>query len=181
MKKILTLSGIIVSSFAFSQGTLIVNNYSPYELRGLVMADNANNAGNSCFPRAGNNITVPANANMGNGLQLEYTNYRDQFNSSLYPMATWNYAFSATNGSQAVSWNDPVFDPAGPLSTTTRWSTIKFQTFYPGTNNNVIGLIGNLSVANNPCQPLMPWYIDYPSGNYAEMFRIGDITYISLY
>ncbi|SFN12790.1 hypothetical protein SAMN05421594_1201 [Chryseobacterium oleae] len=187
MKKILTILGITVASFAYSQGgTLVVNNYTPYDYYGAIMA---NNFSGGCYPYVSPNtpnsmITVPANANMGTGTELRYVNYKDQYTSSLYPINEWNVSVSATTTQQRL-WNHPAVGPASPVGLNTKWGHTKFQMFYAGTTNNVPGYNANLGLAGNPCTGASDNFTTISGANSAEMFIISsggiNYTYIQLY
>lgn len=188
MKKILTLLGLAVFSFGFSQGgTLIVNNYTPYDYYGALIA---NNFAGGCYPivtptTPGSMVTVPANSNMGTGTELRYDNYRDQFTSSLYPVTEWQVMLSATNG-QPRLWSHPAIMPGSVVANNTKWGSTKFEMRIAGTTTNAPdNFHANLSVIGNPCNTA-PDFFSTPSGsNSAEMFSLtsGGIvyTYIQLY
>ncbi|MBL1219771.1 hypothetical protein JET18_02925 [Chryseobacterium sp. L7] len=149
MKKIATVLAFAASVTAFAQGRLIINNYSAYDFRGDVIAHNMTSP---CYPRVANStlITVPADANMGNGNHLQYDNFRDQFGSSFYPTANWTVVTNP-NTTNVSPWNDPSLVPGGTLSNTTVWNVAKFSMVYPGTTTNVIGFSATLAVPQNPC------------------------------
>ncbi|NML70426.1 hypothetical protein HHL23_11515 [Chryseobacterium sp. RP-3-3] len=187
MKKLLIVLGLATFSLGYSQGgTLVVNNYTPYDYYGAIIA---HNFAGGCYPYVSskdpNMITVPANANMSTGTELRYDNYRDQYTSSLYPVTEWNVSLSATAGPPRL-WNHPAVMPGSPVSNNTRWGATKFQMRIAGTTTNAPdNFNANLSVAGNSCY-LAPDYFTTPSGsNSAEMFMISsggiNYTYINLY
>ncbi|WP_223606171.1 hypothetical protein [Chryseobacterium sp. OSA05B] len=187
MKKLLTVLGLAAFSLGYSQGgTLIVNNYTPFDYYGALIA---NNFAGGCYPQVSPKtpngmITVPANANMSTGTELKYDNYRDQYTSSLYPINEWQVNVSATNG-QGRLWNHPAVGPASPVGLNTKWGATKFQMLFAGTMNNVPGYNANLSVAGNPCSGADDFYTTPSGANSAEMFMISsggiNYTYINLY
>ncbi|MEI3790071.1 MULTISPECIES: hypothetical protein [Chryseobacterium] len=182
MKKVLTLLGLAAFSFGYSQGgTLILNNYSQYDFKGFIVA---NNFAGGCYPYISSNnpdmVTVPANSHIGNGQELRYTNYRDQFNSSLYPMTEWHVSTSSAPGIPRL-WNHPAVMPGGVLSNNTKWATTKFVMYYPGTTtlapdnfNGAITLAGNSN-----CYSASDNMTTSTGNNSAEIFTIasGGITY----
>jgi|GEM_PF-384275 len=189
MKKFLTILGIAAFVFGYSQnGTLIVNNYTPYDFSGYIMA---NNFAGGCYPfltsSAPDMVTVPANANMGNGNELRYENYKDQYTSSLYPISQW-YVQSSSTISVLRPWNHAAIMPGGTISNNTKWSATKFNMKYAGTTNGVPGFSNGLTLAGNTSCYTAPDYFDMTSGgvtNSAEIFTLtsGGInyTYIQLY
>lgn len=183
MKKILTVLGLAAFSFGYSQGgTFILNNYSQYDYEGYIIA---NNIAGSCYPYITSAnpelVKVPANSHMGNGNELRYDNYRDQFNSSPYPMASWNISTSSTS-SVTRPWNHPSLMQGGVFSLNTRWATIKFAMFYPGTHINAPDQFGtSVTIAANSCYSA-PDYYSTPSGsNSAEIFTITNGTIVYTY
>ncbi|MEI3790074.1 MULTISPECIES: hypothetical protein [unclassified Chryseobacterium] len=183
MKKILSILGIAASIAAYAQGTLIINNYTIYDYRGDVIA---HNMFAPCYPRVVNNvpIIVPANSNTGTGTQLQYDNFRDQYTSSLYPMAEWSVGTSP-NSTNVRPWDHFSLAPGGTFSNNTRWGITKFGMVYAGTNNNVVGFSADIAIAGNPCYTY-PDYFTTPNGlNSGEMFIITSgsnvTTYIQLY
>ncbi|KFF18095.1 hypothetical protein [Chryseobacterium sp. JM1] len=187
MKKILTILGITVASFVYSQGgTLIVNNYTPYDFYGAIIA---NNFAGGCYPMVSPNtpnsmITVPANANMGTGTELRYDNYRDQYSSSLYPIYEWNVNLSPTNGQPRI-WSHPAIMPGSIVALNTRWASTKFQMRFAGTTSNVPEFNANLSLSGNPCNSADDFFNTISGANSADMFTISsggiNYTYIQLY
>lgn len=174
MKKILTLSSIIVFSLAYSQGILIVNNYSKHDFSGTLIAGGTS-AANGCYPRVGNtgSINIPADSHTGNGKELMYKDYQSQYTNSLYPTATWEVYPNAT-GHSVMSWNDPNLVPGGTISTTTQWYATKFST-------SLLEFRANLGLIT-PCNPTSVDTYTTPSGNeFAEMFTINGTTYLQLY
>ncbi|KMQ65620.1 hypothetical protein ACM46_07005 [Chryseobacterium angstadtii] len=183
MKKILTILSFAAAITTYAQGRLIINNYTPYDFQGHVIAHGTTSP---CYPRVVNNtiITVPADANTGNGNHLQYDNYRDQFGSSLYPMADWNVSTSPNNNS-VVPWNDLGMIPGGTLSNTTKWGVAKFGMVYAGTNNNVVGFSANLALAGNACYASPDNFTTSNGLNSGEIFVItsgGTVTtYLQMY
>ncbi|KMQ65613.1 hypothetical protein ACM46_06970 [Chryseobacterium angstadtii] len=188
MKKILALLGIAAFSLAYSQGgTLILNNYSAYDFSGYIVA---NNFAGGCYPYITSNdpemVKVPADSHMGNGNELRYTDFRNQYTTSLYPMAAWHVSTSSALGISRP-WNHGSLMPGGTFSNNTKWATTKFVMYYPGTTNlapdnfnGALTLPGNISCYNAPN------YFSTPSGsNSAEIFTItsgaSTTTYIQLY
>ncbi|PIF47140.1 hypothetical protein CLU96_4187 [Chryseobacterium sp. 52] len=187
MKKVLTLLGIAAFSFAYSQGgTLILNNYSAYDFSGFIVA---NNFAGGCYPYISSNnpdmVTVPANSHMGNGNELKYSNYRDQYTSSLYPMTSWHVTTSAAPG-LARLWNHPSMMPGGVFSNNTKWATTKFVMYYPGTTNLAPdNFNGAITLAGNTCYTASDYLVTSSGNNSAEIFTIVNggttYTYIQLY
>jgi hypothetical protein len=179
MKRILTILGIAAISFTYAQGgTLIINNYTPYEYRGDIIANNSL----GCYPIVTNTdkIIVPADSHTGNGQQLQYDNYRDQYTSSLYPNPNWTVSTSVST-TNVRPWNHASLMPGGIISNNTKWSATKFDMFDTGTGSYVTGFNANLSISTCNSSAPTPFY-NTPSGsNSAEMFVIGSITYIQLY
>ncbi|MDQ0782914.1 hypothetical protein QF044_002768 [Chryseobacterium sp. W4I1] len=179
MKKILTVLGITAASFVYSQGRIIVNNYSKYDFHGFLITTNSTTG---CYPRAGNSgaIVIPAECHMGNGLALVYEGYRDQFISSLYPTTNWEVTVNPLTSS-IMAWDDVNLAPVSTIATTTKWYATKFDMTEPGTNISVQDFHTNLNIAN-PCSPgIMDYYVTPSGNNSAEMFTIGSITYLQLF
>ncbi|WP_080780363.1 hypothetical protein [Chryseobacterium phocaeense] len=63
MKKILAILGTAGASLVYSQGTIIVNNYSKFDYYGFLIATNSTSG---CYPRVGNDgaIVVPAESRL---------------------------------------------------------------------------------------------------------------------
>ncbi|MDP9960155.1 hypothetical protein [Chryseobacterium lathyri] len=185
MKKILTIVGITIASLVYSQGgTMIVNNYTPYEYRGALIA---NNFSGGCYPIIGTNagVIIPPDSHTGNGNALIYTNYRDQYTTSLYPMPSWTVSLAA-NSNSIRPWNHGSLIPGGTLSNNTKWSASKFEMYDPATSAYVPGFNTTVSLAGNSCY-MAPDYFVTPSGaNSAEIFTITTSTglvetYLQLY
>jgi len=182
MKKILTLAGIIAASMVYSQGIFMLNNYSPHDYRGNLMAINLT----GCLPSVMNNdpatMIVPANSHMGNGLAWKIDNYRDQFTTSLYPINNWIVRLS-TSPATIRAWNNGSMIPGGVISMNTKWVTSKFAMYYAGTGNKVVGFNTNLGDATpNSCITSVD-YFSTPDGS-AEWFTITGtetITYLQIY
>lgn len=187
MKKLLTILGLAAFSMGYSQGgTLILNNYSQYDFVGFIIA---NNLAGGCYPYITSAnpdmVRVPADSHMGNGNELRYDNYRDQFGSSLYPMASWHVATSSALG-VTRPWNHGSLMPGGVLSNNTRWATTKFVMYYPGTTNLAPDdFNGAITIAANSCYTASDNIISTTGNNSAEIFTItsgtSNITYIQLY
>ncbi|AZA80443.1 hypothetical protein EG341_16375 [Chryseobacterium lactis] len=183
MKKIITLLSLVAMTTAYAQGTLIINNYSAYDFYGHILAFNMTSP---CYPRVANNlpITVPANSNTGNGNQLQYDNYRDQFTTSLYPQSEWTVS-SSPNITDLRPWNFPLLDPASSFAASTKWGLAKFGMVYAGTHNNVPNFSVNIAVAGNPCYNSPVDYTTPNGANYTNIFTITSgstsITYLQIY
>lgn len=187
MKKLLTVLGLAAFSLGYSQGgTLILNNYSQYDFVGFIIA---NNLAGGCYPYITSAnpdmVRVPANSHMGNGNELRYDNYRDQYNSSLYPMASWNVTTSSALG-VFRAWNHAAIMPGGVLSNNTRWATTKFVMYYPGTTTLAPdNFHGAITIAANSCYTASDNLTSSTGNNSAEIFTLmsGGInyTYIQLY
>jgi hypothetical protein len=179
MKKILMVIGTVAASLVYSQGRIIVNNYSKYDFHGFLIASNST-AG--CYPSVGNNeaIVIPGESHMGNGHELIYEGYRDQFVSSLYPTANWDVTLNPS-GSSIMAWDNVNLSPSSTVATTTKWFATKFNMMEPGTTTPVQDFHTNLNITN-PCSSTVMDYFVTPSGdNSAEMFTIGSITYLQLF
>lgn len=179
MKKLLTLFGIAAASLAYAQGgTFILNNYTPYQYRGTILAANTL----SCYPVVGNadHIWVPPNSHTGNGQQLQYDNYRDQYNNSLYPTPNWSVS-TAVNSNNIRPWNHGSLVPGGTISTNTKWAGSKFEMYDLATSSYVTGFSVSLIITS--CNPAMitPHFTSPNGVNSAEMFIIGNVTYLQLY
>ncbi|MFP3597632.1 hypothetical protein [Chryseobacterium sp. SIMBA_029] len=189
MKKFLTILGVAAFAFGYSQGgALVINNYTPHDFSGYIMA---NNFAGGCYPFVTSGdpgmVTVPANANMGNGNELKYGNYKDQYTSSLYPMTQW-YVQTSSTSSMPRAWNHPAVMPGGTVSNNTKWASTKFKMNYAGTTNGVPGFSSGLTLAGNASCYTAPDYFDMTSGgitNSAEIFTLSsggiNYTYIQLY
>ncbi|PQA95816.1 hypothetical protein B0A69_05455 [Chryseobacterium shigense] len=182
MKKIVTVLGITAASLAYSQGMFMLNNYSPHDFHGNLMAMNLN----GCVPAVMNNdpasIIVPANSHMGNGLAWKIDNYRDQFSTSIYPVTNWIVTLGPSPSTIRL-WNNPSLMPGGVIANNTKWTTSKFQMYYAGTGNHVVGFNTSLGNATpNSCITSVD-YFSTPNGS-AEWFTItgtDTITYFQIY
>ncbi|WP_080780369.1 hypothetical protein [Chryseobacterium phocaeense] len=183
MKKILTVLGITAASFVYSQGMFMLNNYSPHDYYGNLMAMNLS----GCVPAVINNdpaiIIVPANSHMGNSLALKIDNYRDQFTNSLYPITSWRVTLGPSPSTVRL-WNNPSLMPGGVIANNTKWVTSKFSMYYAGTGNQVTGFNTNLGDATpNTCVTSID-YFSTPNGS-AEWFTISSgtttTTYLQIY
>ncbi|PQA95821.1 hypothetical protein B0A69_05480 [Chryseobacterium shigense] len=185
MKKLLTILGVTVASLAYSQGgTMIVNNYSVYEYRGALIA---NNFSGGCYPIIGttDTVVIHPDSHIGNGQALVYPNYKDQFTLSLYPMPNWTVNISATS-SNVRPWNHGSLMPGGVFSNNTKWSSTKFAMYDTATSSYVTGFNANLSIAGNPCNGSGDYFATPSGANSAEMFTITTSTglvetYLQLY
>jgi hypothetical protein len=183
MKKILTILGFAASVIAYAQGALVINNYTTYDFRGDVIAHNLISP---CYPRVVNNvpIVVPADSHVGNGQQLQYDNYRDQYGLSLYPMAAWSVA-TLPNSTNVRPWNDPSLLPGGIISNNTKWGMAKFGMVYAGTTTNVPGFNFDVAIAGNPCYTYPDYFTTSSGLNSGEMFTIttgsNATTYLQIY
>lgn len=185
MKKIVTSLGLFIACLAYSQGgVLIVNNYSTaYDFHGNIQA--ANTSG-GCYPMVNSynpdTVVVPADSHEGNGQNLEYKNYRDQFGGSLYPMTQWYVYLSASN-QMPRAWNHLSLTPGGTISLNTKWVGSKFQMYHKGTNTPEIFFNGNLGEDIAPCITNQA-YITTPYGD-AEWFTLTsggeNYSYIQIY
>lgn len=183
MKKLLTIIGIAVTSMAYSQGVLVINNYSGYDFHGNLLAGNLT----SCLPMVINRdpdpVKLPAYANMSNGNALIIKDFQIQYTSSLYPIANWNV--SLTQGNVTVTpWDDPSLVPGGSISNNTKWITSKFAMFFNGTNNQVPGFNYSIGDATpNTCYTSSDYIID-PYGE-VEWFTISSggtmVTYLQIF
>ncbi|MFP3597637.1 hypothetical protein [Chryseobacterium sp. SIMBA_029] len=183
MKKFLTLIGIAAASIAYSQGVLVLNNYSGYDFHGNLLASNLTN----CLPMVMNRdpdpIKVPANANMGNGNALVIKDYQIQYTSSLYPISSWNVTLTQGN-TTATSWDDASLVLGGSISNNTKWITSKFAMYFPGTNNQVPGFNYSIGDATpNTCYTSTDYILD-PNGE-VEWFTISTggtmVTYLQIF
>ncbi|KPE48948.1 hypothetical protein [Chryseobacterium indologenes] len=187
MKKVLALLSLAACSFGYAQGgTLILNNYSKYDFYGYIMA---NNTSGNCYPSISSAdpemVRVPANSHMGNGNELRYDNYRDQFLNSLYPMTAWSVALASGGSSTTLrAWNNPSMAPGLVLSNNTKWATTKFVMYYPGTTDLAPDNFNGAVTLFNNCYNA-PSSFSTPSGNSAEIFTVtsgtNTITYIQLF
>ncbi|UZT99739.1 hypothetical protein ODZ84_09285 [Chryseobacterium fluminis] len=184
MKKFLSAIGICAAAIAYAQGTLILNNYSSYDFNGYIYAANPAPTGGNCYPMVGNGtpdpIVVPANSNTITGTQLEFTNYKDQFTNSLYPVSTWLVSTSATNQSIPRTWNHPAVMPGGTVSNNTRWAGSKFFMTDPATGASVPLFNANIAVFGSCNSSFIPDSFVCPSGS-AEMFTISSGTTVTTY
>lgn len=151
MKKLLSIIGIAACSLVYSQGMLIINNYSGYDFHASL---SANNFSGGCYPYVHalnpNTIIAPAYSNTANGNAIIYKNYRDQYNNSLFPIVQWQVSTSPTS-TQPRAWNHASLQPGGPISSNTLWSNTKFQMYFAGTNTPETFFSGNLGNSANPC------------------------------
>lgn len=183
MKKIITLLSLIAMTATYAQGTLVINNYSAYDFYGHVLAFNMTSP---CYPRVANDqpITVPANSNIGNGNQLQYENYRDQYTASLYPQSEW-VVTTSPNDTNNRPYNFPLLAPTSQFALSTKWGLAKFGMKDPGTNNNVPNFSVNIAVAGNPCYNSPVDYTTPNGANYTNIFMITSgstsITYLQIY
>jgi len=187
MKKVLALLSLAACSLGYAQGgTLILNNYSKFDFYGYIIA---NNPSGNCYPHISSAnpemVRVPYDSHMGNGKALVYENYRDQYTSSLYPMATWSVALAS--GSSSITpraWNNPSMAPGLVLSNNTKWATTKFVMYYPGTTDLAPDNFSGAVTLFNNCYNA-PSNFTTSSGNGAEIFTITSgtdtVTYIQLF
>lgn len=189
MKKFLTIIGICSAAVAYSQGgTFILNNYSPYNFNGAIIAANPSPTGGTCYPLVSssnpNPLVIPADSHMGNGLELKMDNYKDQYPNSLYPIMTWDVSTSATNQGIPRAWNHPAVMPGGTVSNNTKWAGSKFYMTDPATGTSIPLFNANIAVAGTCNSAAVPDYYVCPSGS-AEMFTISSgpntITYFNIF
>ncbi|KFF24608.1 hypothetical protein [Chryseobacterium vrystaatense] len=178
MKKFLTIAATAAAALVYSQGTLIINNYSKFDYNGFMIAGNSTVG---CYPRVANEaaIVVPADSHMGNGKNLMYKDYQNQY-YSLYPTTNWS-VYPNANTTSVMAWDNVNLAPGGTISTTTQWYATKFYTTFPGTNTSNPEFQTNL-VLPNPCNSGSSTSFSTASGNNsADIFVIGGITYLQLY
>jgi hypothetical protein len=187
MKKILITLGLAAFSLGYSQGgTLILNNYSQYDFVGYIIA---NNLAGGCYPwiTSANPemVRVPTDSHMGNGQELRYDNFRDQYTNSLYPMASWSIGLSSTTNI-IRPWDHPSLLQGGIYSNNTRWATTKFVMYYPGTTTLAPdNFNGAVTIAANSCYTAPNQFTTSTGSNSAEIFTISsggiNYTYIQLF
>lgn len=185
MKKLLTAVSLFALSFATSQNLkLIVNNYSTkFDFHGSL---SAHGFGGTCYPYVTTNspamVIVPAEANMNNGNELIYNNFKDQYTNSLYPNASWVVQLSATN-QQIRAWNHASIMPGGTISANTKWSSSQYQMYYKGTSIPSSSFSGLIGEPQDPCTGASS-YISSPYGH-VEWFNITteniDYSYLQIY
>lgn len=148
MKKLLLLLGICSLSPAHAQGgMLIIQNFTTnYDFHGIIYANN--NLG-GCYPmissRDPDAIVVPP------GATAKYENYRDQFNTSAYPVSTWNVTLSPGSSSPPRLWSHGSLIPGGVISNNTQWSMSKFQMYHAGTSVPETYFNGDIGGTALPC------------------------------
>ena len=179
MKKIFTILTLSLLSSAYAQHSImIVNNYSTtFDFQGKI---GAHNFAGSCYPYVTSStptsIVVPADSHQGNGKELAYKNFRDQFTSSLYPTTNWTLQTTATNSS-VRSWNHPSIAPGGVISENVKWASSQFQMYYAGTSTPEPGFSGQIGESPDPCTGA-PGYTSTSYGD-IEWFNItiANVTY----
>jgi len=185
MKKLLTVIFIAAVSLIHAQNLkLIVNNYSTtFDFHGTL---SAHNFGGGCYPYVTTNspamVVVPANANMNNGNELVYANFKDQYVNSLYPNASWMVQLSAAT-SIVRAWNHASIAPGGVISANTKWSSSQFQMYYAGTSTPEPSFSGLIGEPQDPCTGAIS-NISTPYGD-VEWFNITtgnvDYSYLQIY
>ncbi|NML70422.1 hypothetical protein HHL23_11495 [Chryseobacterium sp. RP-3-3] len=166
MKKIFTIISLTFLSYAYSQHSImIVNNYSTaFDFQGTL---GAHNFAGGCHPYVTSStptaITVPADSHTGNGKELAYKNFKDQYTSSLYPTTNWTLQLSPTT-SQIRAWNHASIAPGGVISTNVKWASSQFQMYYAGTSNPEPGFSGLIGESPDPCTSANG-YISTPYGD----------------
>lgn len=185
MKKIFTILSLALFSAAYSQSSMmIVNNYSTtYDFQGNI---SAHNFSGGCYPYVTSStpaaITVPANSHTGNGQELAYKNFRDQFTGSLYPTTNWTVQLSPTT-SQIRAWNHLSIAPGGVIASNVKWASSQFQMYFAGTSTPEPSFSGLIGESPDPCTGATG-YISTPYGD-AEWFNITtgnvDYSYLQIY
>lgn len=152
MKKILTLSLILIFSLAFSQGKLFIQNYSNYDLVMRVVAGSPTN----CHPEAIGSLTFPANT------QSLINNFNDA--------GAYTTGFSVLLSPNANSTFQTI--PSGLLtaiSPLTQWKFAWFHTRYPGTTNMTPDIDFNMGDSAFPSCPWSPSSL-YTAGTLTQAF-----------
>ncbi|KMQ62356.1 hypothetical protein ACM40_08655 [Chryseobacterium sp. BLS98] len=185
MKKIFTILSIALFSAAYSQSSImIVNNYSTtYDFQGNI---SAHNFSGGCYPYVTSStpatITVPANSHTGNGHELAYKNFRDQFTGSAYPTTNWTVQLSPTT-TQVRAWNHISIAPGGVIASNVKWASSQFQMYFAGTSTPEPAFSGLIGESPDPCTGATG-YISTPYGD-AEWFNITtgnvDYSYLQIY
>ncbi|WP_312343652.1 hypothetical protein [Chryseobacterium binzhouense] len=162
------------------QSKLTINNYSPYDFRGQLMATPLG----TCYPMVSigypavpDQLLVPASDSF----------YLSTYNDGVAAgISSFFVTTSPTNPGMPRIPNHPTLSPMGPISLNTDWRHTKFQMWFAGTNTPVSSggtnvpetyFLGNLGDGTNSCFS-GPTNVSSVYG-YAEWYTIssGSIKY----
>lgn len=168
MKRIFLLLGFIafVNSTA-QQSHMIIENYSPYDYSGVLIAT----ALNGCFPQVSNTyypeptyspIIIPAGTNADIG-----------YYSSGTVVPFWDVQTAITNPIGIRHFGHSQIAAGGAVSNNTDWQHSKFGMRYPGTTTNVPYTGVNISSGSNACYSWPSSFYDPNSPISADWFTIS--------
>jgi len=177
MRKLFLLFLISLGHFLFSQTTsLIINNYSPYQLNTRFGASGL--AGN-CHPTLGSNpytgnlnLTIPAASSTTNPFVVAYPTYASVITSSV-PFDYWFVRTLPNANGQNRLWSNFSLATGGAIALNTNWSYFSFLT-HTGNNSTVDDLYLEIGTCGTT-----PIFYDSGTNSDAEWFNIssGGITY----
>lgn len=174
MRKTIILICLGLCSLVFAQQSkLVINNYTNYDYRGVIIA-----AGTNCSPSISNTyypeptympLIVAANTSADVGL----------FSTGTVPF--WDVHLSQTNPFVIRPFNHPSLSPGGVISQNTDWYMSKFGMYYPGTTTSVPYMNTSVSSGVSACSTEPSYYISPYTSFEAEWFTIGTISYLEIY
>lgn len=181
MKKYLILTGFALSILINAQQTeLIVNNYSSYDYRGVIIATGLN----SCYPSVGNTYypepTYQPLKVIAGSPAIPTTVLVGKYNSG-FAVPTWDVQSSATSPIFQRSFTHAQVSATSGITLGTEWHHSKFQMYYSGTNTHVPYTSINLSSGTNVCYTWPSYYTNPNTTLEAEWFVIGNYSYIQIY
>ncbi|WP_157886019.1 hypothetical protein [Chryseobacterium glaciei] len=169
MKKLIILSSIFSSLFAYSQMAhlVIFNNSTKYVYHGQIAAGDF--TGSNCALTVKNFDPSVVKANLGE--ELRYEDFKGQMNSSIYPVNMWEINDGVVPPYTVYPW-DPILSYDMP--NITKWAFTEFDLIDPNTGNTAY--TGQLQSPAYPCAsyPNHITTIGLPTNVYMEWIYMTD-------
>lgn len=176
MKRIIFLLLVtICSSLSAQQSKLIVNNYTPFDYQGVIIATGL--AG--CYPSVSNTYYPEPPYHplkIGPGM----TSNVGLFSSGI-EVLNWDVQSASTNPVNVRYFTHPAVDSLGIIAQSTEWQHSKFSMYYAGTSTSVPNTTVNISSGTNVCYTWPSYYSNTTNTLEAEWFSIGGYTYLQIY
>lgn len=170
MKKYISITLILICSFAFGQGKINIFNYTQYNLSNSLVGYNSSSA--NCLPSFnGTNHPVPVPPNVPSGTAVTYNGY---YQSGFVnpPIPSWT-VYTASGAVTTQLHSNPILNT--PYATTTSWQFNKFSLNYV---SGASVPYGGGSVGNIACGAPVVDYAGGPPWAYeAFWFVSGGETY----